>query len=270
MGRCTTGARLLLLAAILTGLAGCMTGLSVDASRQAAGQDSRVRFIVLHYTSENRENSLRILTQDRVSAHYLITDEPVKVYSLVNENRRAWHAGRSQWFEYRNLNAMSIGIEIVNAGPLDAAQTRWAPYSASQVTTLAALLRDIQARHHVNAWNIVAHSDIAPLRKSDPGPAFPWRDLARQGLGRWYDEATVARRVTQLTPTELGNAAYVQTLLARIGYPIEQSGSWDSQTRQVLRAFQMHYRPANIAGVADPETVAIAEDMARQLATQQE
>ena len=264
------GVWLLALAAASLWLSACTTGVPVDSSKQAAGQDSRVRFIVLHYTSENREKSLRLLTQGRVSAHYLITDEPVKIYSLVDENRRAWHAGLSQWFEYRNLNAMSIGIEIVNAGPLDAAQTRWAPYPASQIRALAALLHDIQSRHHVKAWNIVAHSDIAPSRKTDPGPAFPWRELARQGLGRWYDEQAVARRIPQVTAGMLGDAPYVQRLLARIGYPIRQSGVWDSQTQHVIRAFQMHYRPTDISGRVDRETVAIVEDLARQMSAQQE
>lgn len=255
----------LLLAAAALGLGACSTGLPIDTSLRATGQDSRVRFIVLHYTSENRSDSLRLLTQDRVSAHYLITDEPVRIFSLVDENRRAWHAGQSQWFEYPNLNAMSIGIEIVNAGPLDAAHTRWEPYSSSQISMLAALLHDIQSRHHVSAWNIVAHSDIAPLRKSDPGPAFPWQALARQGLGRWYDEAAVARRMPLLSARELKNATYIQGLLSRIGYPIVQSGIWDPQTRQVIRAFQMHYRPAEYSGRLDRQTLAIAEDLARQM-----
>ena len=254
---------LLLWMAALAWLAGCAGGPPIDRSQQAAGQDSRVRFIVLHYTSENNENSLRILTRDRVSAHYLITDEPVRIYALVDEHRRAWHAGQSQWFGYRDLNATSIGIELVNPGPLDAARTRWASYSKAQIGALSALLRDIQSRHHVNAWNIVAHSDIAPLRKTDPGPAFPWRELARQGLGRWYDENAVAQRIPRITAVELGSPAYIQSLLARIGYPIEQSGVWDAQTRQVIAAFQMHYRPANYAGQADSETVAIAQDLAR-------
>lgn len=260
----------LLLVAAALGLGACTTGLQIDTSLRASGQDSRVRFIVLHYTSENRSDSLRLLTQDRVSAHYLITDEPVRIFSLVNENRRAWHAGQSQWFEYPNLNAMSIGIEIVNAGPLDAAHTRWAPYSSSQIRTLVTLLRDIQSRHHVSAWNIVAHSDIAPLRKSDPGPAFPWRELAQQGLGRWYDEAAVAQRIPLVSTRALADASYIQGLLARIGYPIAQSGVWDPQTRQVVRAFQMHYRSAEYSGRIDRQTVAIAEDLARQMPAPQQ
>lgn len=261
---------LLVLVAASLWLGGCATGLRVDTSQRAAAQDSRVRFIVLHYTSENRADSLRLLTQGRVSAHYLITDEPVKIYALVDENRRAWHAGLSQWFEYPNLNGMSIGIEIVNAGPLDAAQTRWAPYPDSQIRALAALLRDIQSRHQVKAWNIVAHSDIAPLRKTDPGPVFPWRELARQGLGRWYDEQAVARRIPQVTADMLADAQYIQRLLAHIGYPIRQSGVWDSQTQQVIRVFQMHYRPKDISGHADAQTVAIGQDLAGQMSTQQQ
>lgn len=259
------GLTVLGMAVILAWLGGCTTGLSVDRSYQARGQDSRVRFIVLHYTSENTPESLRILTRQPVSAHYLITDEPVKIYGLVDENRRAWHAGTSDWFGYKDLNAMSIGVEIVNAGPLDAAGTRWAPYSAAQMQTLKRLLHDIQSRHHVRPWNIVAHSDIAPLRKTDPGPAFPWRDLARDGLGRWFDENAVAQRAPFVSPAQINDAGHVQDLLTRIGYPVQRSGIWDAQTRQVLRAFQMHYRPANVSGVADGESIAIAENLAQQL-----
>ena len=254
--------RALLLPGLAGLLAGCAGHLPVDTSHEAMAQDSRVRFIVLHYTSENLPDSLRLLTRSKVSAHYLVADAPPKIFRLVDENRRAWHAGASEWFGYKNLNAMSLGIEVVNAGPLDASGQRWAGYGRGQVALLADLLRDIQSRHHVSAHNIVAHSDIAPLRKIDPGPAFPWRELAMQGLGRWYDEAAVQRRQSGIAPDALAQAGRWQALLQRIGYPIAQTGVWDEQTRLVLRAFQMHYRPADYRGAADRETFAIIENLA--------
>lgn len=254
--------RVLLLLGAAGLLAGCVGRLPVDATYEARAQDSRVRFIVLHYTSENLSDSLQLLTRSKVSAHYLVADRPPKVFRLVDESRRAWHAGASEWFGYKNLNAMSIGIEIVNAGPLDAMGQRWAGYDRRQIALLADLLRDIQSRHHVSAHNIVAHSDIAPLRKIDPGPAFPWRELAMQGLGRWYDETAVRRRQPGIAPGWLAQAGRWQAMLKQIGYPVAQTGVWDAQTRLVLRAFQMHYRPVDYRGTADRETFAIIENLA--------
>ena len=117
------------------------------------------------------------------------------IYKLVDENQRAWHAGESQWKGRTWLNSSSIGIEIVNKGFRDTPQGRvWYPYTEGQIQTLIALLKDLKTRHGVPGANIVGHSDIAPQRKVDPGPLFPWQRLAEAGLIRWPDAAQVASR----------------------------------------------------------------------------
>jgi len=230
-------------------------GLEVDRSIQAKSQNSRVEFVVLHYTSSGNQRSLQILSQHNVSSHYLITDEPrPRIYQLVDESRRAWHAGVSQWYGRTDMNSASIGIEIVNDG---GAGTDWAPYKPAQIETLTPLLRDIVRRHQIKPHNIVGHSDIAPQRKVDPGPLFPWRQLAAQGLGRWYDPELAAQARGEFEAHGLPDAAWIQAQLERVGYQVPRNGVLDKATRNVIAAFQMHYRPDRHDGLPDAETLAI-------------
>lgn len=230
-------------------------GLHIDRSLTAVSQDSRVDMIVLHYTATGTNASLNILTQKNVSSHYLVTDDrPPVVYGLVDEGRRAWHAGLSEWYGRTDVNAGSIGIEIVNAG---GSGSQWAPYDPAQIDTVIALVGDIAARHNIKPHNIVGHSDIAPQRKVDPGPLFPWKQLAAAGLGRWYDPTLVAAYQEEFRLAGLPDTAWVQTHLKRAGYAVPQHGKLDKETRNVLAAFQMHYRPARYDGVPDAETLAI-------------
>ena len=250
----------LLLACAL--LAGCAGG--VDRSITASGQSSRMRYIVLHYTSADDAESLRLLSRGEVSAHYLVSARPdTRVYQLVDESRAAWHAGSSRWFEQSSLNFTSIGIEIVNPGWQDQPDggKRYAPYAPAQITALTRLLRDIAERHGIRPENIVGHSDIAPQRKLDPGPDFPWRALAQAGIGRWYDEAAAAERMPRLQTEGLPDVAWFQAELARLGYDAPRHGQLDRATRNVLAAFQMHYRPARHDGEPDAETAAIMQSM---------
>jgi N-acetylmuramoyl-L-alanine amidase len=219
-----------------------------------------VRFLVLHYTVSNRENSIKTLTQQEVSAHYLLTDDPVPViYNLVDEKNAAWHAGNSSWKNYTQLNNSSIGIEIVNPGWKDTPNGRvYAPFPQSQIDALIPLVRDIVQRHHIAPENVLGHSDIAPQRKQDPGPMFPWQRLADAGLVAWPNAA----RVAALNPyfqAQLPDAAWFQKKLASWGYGLVQSGQLDEQTRTVLSAFQMKYRPANSDGNPDAETASLLE-----------
>lgn len=229
--------------------------LDVDRSIQAQSQNSRVDSIVLHYTSTTNENSLKILSERNVSSHYLITDEPrPHVYQLVDETRRAWHAGVSEWYGRSDLNSSSIGVEIVNPGPRDGG---WVPYPAAQIRTLALLLKTIIARHQIKPHNVVGHSDIAPQRKIDPGPLFPWAQLAREGIGRWYDPALAGAYRVEFAATGLPDIGWVQTELRRLGYTVPASGILDTATKNVVAAFQMHYRPGLYDGVPDAETMGI-------------
>jgi N-acetylmuramoyl-L-alanine amidase len=251
-------------AGLLGGLAACATPPAdvpaVDNRYPAQGQDSRALFLVLHYTGESLADSLTILTQQAVSAHYLVGDQtPPVVYRLVDESRRAWHAGDSAWQGHAMLNASSIGVEIVNPGPRtqpDGSRV-YAPYAPDQIAALIPLLRGIQARHAIRPDRILGHSDIAPQRKQDPGPAFPWRALADAGLLRWPDAAQISLHGAVLQrryPDALPEPAWWQGKLAQVGYSVPRDGQLDNATRNVIAAFQMRYRPANFDGEPDRET----------------
>jgi len=250
-------------------VAGCASpgpaGITIDRSITARSQDSRVQFLVLHYTAADRQRALHLLSKGEVSSHYLVTDdEPARVLQLVDENRRAWHVGASQWRGRTWLNASAIGIEIVNPGftTLPDGRRQWHPYSDSQIATVIALVRDIAARHGIAPQDIVGHSDVAPLRKQDPGPLFPWARLAAEGLGRWYEPAAVAAHRLRFERDGLPQVTWFQQQLARLGYAVPLHGMLDEATMTVLAAFQMHYRPQDIRGMPDAETAAILAALA--------
>lgn len=251
-------------------------GYTLDTRFAARAQDNRIKHLIFHYTYEGQPGSLRELTRGRVSAHYLIPGPgqhgpggPL-VLRLVEESRRAWHAGYSAWQGRRGLNDSSIGIEIVNLGPrpLDAAtltqrlrnnqhhNIHWDAYDDAQIEALIALSQDIIARHGIEPQRVLGHADIAPRRKLDPGPAFPWRRLHEAGIGAWPDAASVAyyRARFAARPPAL---VELQQALADWGYDITATRQLDTQTRAVLRAFQMHFRPADYRGQPDAETAAI-------------
>ena len=251
-------------AGLLAGLAGCATppadAPAIDTGHPAQGQDSRALFLILHYTGESLADSLHILTQQAVSAHYLVGDQtPPVIYRLVDESRRAWHAGDSAWQGHTMLNASSIGVEIVNPGlrTLPDGSRAYAPYPPAQIAALIPLLQGIQARHGIRPDRVLGHSDIAPQRKLDPGPAFPWRALAYAGLLRWPDAAQISLHSTVLQrryPDTLPDPAWWQDLLAQVGYSVPRHGRLDSATRNVIAAFQMKMRPTNFDGQPDRET----------------
>lgn len=251
--------RLFVFLAFAVLLAGCSKGLVINRDHPSVNQDSRAQYIVLHYTSASQSRSLALLTHGEVSAHYLIGDQPATIYQLVDENQRAWHAGESQWQGRTWLNSSSIGIEIVNPGYRDTPTGRvWYAYSEAQIQAVIALVRDIAQRHHISPRNIIGHSDIAPLRKLDPGPLFPWKRLADAGLGLWPSASAVARQKARfdVNPPTVG---WYQQQLARLGYAVPQSGELDMATRRVLGAFQMHFRARLYDGQPDAETAAILQ-----------
>ncbi|WP_202369310.1 N-acetylmuramoyl-L-alanine amidase [Pseudomonas sp. MWU318] len=246
-----------LLASLLV-LAGCAGGPRYDTSHPSANHDSRVQFVIVHYTSASLARSLQLLTHGEVSSHYLIGDDKGgTIYKLMDENQRAWHAGESQWQGRTWLNSSSIGIEIVNPGFKDTPTGRlWFPYSEAQIQSLIVLLKDISKRQGISPRHIIGHSDIAPLRKLDPGPLFPWKRLAAEGLGVWPNEQAVARQQV-LFNAELPSISWFQEQLARVGYDTPQTGELDVATRHVLAAFQMHFRPSRFDGMPDAQTAAL-------------
>jgi N-acetylmuramoyl-L-alanine amidase len=169
---CTTALRLLL-GLLAATLAACSTP-RIDTRYRAVSQDSRVQFIILHYTEIDFAHSLERLTRQEVSSHYLIDVEPPTIYRLVDENRRAWHAGPSYWQGFTHLNSNSIGIEIVNAGNGGDPRADYAPFPDRQIDRVIALVRDVEQRHGVRPDRVLGHSDIQPDDKQDPGPRFPW------------------------------------------------------------------------------------------------
>jgi N-acetylmuramoyl-L-alanine amidase len=237
-----------------------------DTRHHAQGADSRIRFLVMHYTEIDEAGSLAVLTGDKVSVHYVVPETPAIrdgepiVFQLVPEDKRAWHAGQSYWQGATELNASSIGIENVNLGPIGPlSDDRWQAYPPQQIDALIKLSRDIVARYHIPPTRVVGHSDIAPQRKIDPGPAFPWRTLYDAGVGAWPDDAAVAAHLAGRDPKSPVDVQALQVKLRRYGYDVATDGVLDDKTRRVFSAFQMHFRPADHAGNADAETDAIAQ-----------
>jgi N-acetylmuramoyl-L-alanine amidase len=199
-----------------------------------------VDMLVLHYTGmPSRNDALARLCDPaaEVSAHYLI-DENGTCYRLVAEEKRAWHAGRAAWRGQTDINARSIGIELVNPGH----EFGYRPFPDRQMAALATLARGILARHPIPARNVVGHADIAPRRKEDPGELFDWRTLARQGIGLWPAAVPTAPDVDW------------RQALAHIGYDLGAAGDAEA-ARLALVAFQRHFRPARYDGSIDAETL---------------
>lgn len=263
--------RLLLALAVAILLSGCVSsglekydGYVVDTRHPAYGARPRVKVLVIHYTSEDLPHSLAILTGREVSAHYLIPAEPQGqgnkpvVLRLVPESQLAWHAGLSFWRGATRLNDTSIGIELENQGYRHTATgVMWYPFNSLQMAALLPLMRDIVTRYHIQPQDVVGHSDIAPQRKQDPGPIFPWYWLYEHGIGAWPDTDRVRYFLAGRAPDQRTDPTHLLNLLARYGYEVTP-GMTPKQQQQVIAAFQMHFRPADYRGLADAQSEAIA------------
>ena len=213
---------------------------------------------MLHYTASTKPSALLTLTNREVSAHYVVSDDskPV-VYKLVDENLSAWHAGDSSWYGRTFINPRSIGIEIVHPGWARNSSGNVGPlFPAAQIDAVIALTRAVAQRHGVAPENIVGHSDVAPLRKQDPGPAFPWKKLAQAGVGRWFDEAAAAKYQAEYVRNGPPDAGWFQKQLKRVGYSVPESNYFDANTLHTIAAFQMHYRPELVNSKPDAQTAA--------------
>jgi N-acetylmuramoyl-L-alanine amidase len=222
-----------------------------------------VEILVLHYTGmPSAEGALSWLCDPRsqVSSHYFVFEDG-EVAQLVPEDRRAWHAGLSCWRGQSDVNSRSVGIEIANPGH----EFGYRPFPAVQVEAVARLCRAIVDRHAIEPRNVVAHSDIAPLRKEDPGELFPWAYLARfAGVGLTVQPAPIDRGPVMQEGDAGPSVQGLQSMLAAYGYDVPVSGEFCAHTAAVIRAFQRHFRPERVDGVADASTV---ETLRRLLAT---
>ncbi|HST94355.1 MAG TPA: N-acetylmuramoyl-L-alanine amidase [Microvirga sp.] len=209
--------------------------------------------LVLHYTGMPDEGeALQWLCNpmSQVSAHYFVFGDG-RVLQMVPEARRAWHAGVSSWDGETDINSRSIGIEIANPGHPGGLP----PFPDGQIDSVVALTRDILTRWRIPAVRVLAHSDVAPGRKLDPGEAFPWERLHRAGVGHWVAPAPIRdgrffSRGDQGMPIEA-----LQAMLAMYGYGVRINGVFDEDTEKVVAAFQRHFRPERVDGVADASTI---------------
>ncbi|MCA3560432.1 MAG: N-acetylmuramoyl-L-alanine amidase [Aestuariivirga sp.] len=208
--------------------------------------------LLLHYTGmSSAEAAFEQLCspQSGVSCHYLIGEDGA-ITQMVGEEERAWHAGVSSWQGETDTNSRSIGIEIHNPGH----SIGYRDFPAPQMLAVVALCRDILTRHAIPPQNVLAHSDVAPGRKIDPGELFDWPLLFRNGIGHWVPPAAADER--ELAGGEL---AAFQRLLKDYGYAIEVTGERDEATRKVTDAFQRHFRPALVNGIPDRSALRTAE-----------
>lgn len=251
---------------------------AIDTKKyRAENYDNRIKGVVLHYTAIDNEKSIRALTKGRVSSHYLITDRAKDpIYSLVDDEKRAWHAGKSEFLGRKNLNDSTVGIEIVNLG-YKPSKTKLHPqvkrlktgdeafiekelfneYTQVQIDKVGFLVSLLVKKYGIDPKMVVGHSDISYSRKKDPGPLFPWKYLYdNYGVGAWYEYSDKlffmnAEKFSKLSVEE------IKREFKKYGYEIPENGVWDTPSVQAVYAFQMHFRPENIDGIVDLETYAI-------------
>lgn len=219
-----------------------------------------ISILVLHYTGMESGAAARERLCDpaaEVSAHWLVHEDGT-AENLVEEEHRAWHAGRGSWNGITDVNSASIGIEIVNGGhnvPL--ADGSLPPYPDAQILAVIKLAKEIIGRHDIKPQNIVGHSDIAPERKEDPGEHFPWAGLAAAGIGLWPENLTDDDRIVFEPGDRDRGLSIIQRGLADLGYGASVTGCLDEPTQAIIRAVQRRYRPARIDGVIDMNVMEI-------------
>ena len=209
--------------------------------------------IILHYTgmaSGEAAQAWLCNPDSQVSSHYIVHEDG-RVVQMVREADRAWHAGKSFWAGVTDINSCSVGIEIVNRGH----DLGYDAFPDSQVESVISLTRDIVTRHNISGERVLAHSDVAPGRKIDPGEKFPWGRLASAGVGHWVPPEP-AGEDHGLCEGDSGEVVKsLQMLLFRYGYGVDTDGTFGEKTRIVVEAFQRHFRPERVDGIADRSTL---------------
>ena len=218
-----------------------------------------IKFLVIHYTGmqSERESIKRLCNpKSKVSSHYFI-DQNGKIYRLVEDNRIAWHAGKSCWGKYKNLNKNSIGIEMINKGH----QFGYTNFKKKQLSNLIKICQNLIKKYRIKRQNIIGHSDIAPLRKLDPGEKFPWKRLGNNKIGIWHN--LEEKYLIKFRKVKISNKSKLEFInkLKKIGYcfNINKKGSF----LKIIKAFQRHYRKELINGIVDKECLIIAKDISK-------
>ena len=221
-----------------------------------------IKFIVIHYTGmqSERESLARLCNpKSKVSSHFLINKNG-KIYRLVKDNKIAWHAGKSSWGKYKNLNKNSIGIELVNEGH----KFGYKNYKKKQLLSLIKVSKKIIKKYKINKKYIVGHSDIAPLRKIDPGEKFPWKLLAKKNIGAWHEvKPDVLKKLRKIKILKNKDEKFFFKNLKEIGYRF--SVKEKPTIRKIVKAFQRHYRKELVNGIIDKECLIIAESLLKKL-----
>ncbi len=241
----------------------CNVQEAVNYSDRAGGVDPSL--LILHYTGmESGEAALDWLcgSESGVSCHYFVFEDG-QIFQLVPESKRAWHAGQSSWQGEADINSHSIGIEIVNPGH----DHGYSEFPPPQIGSLIKLCRDIIKRNAILPRHVLAHSDVAPARKQDPGEKFPWKKLHDNGIGLWVEPVGKAGNDREVL--QKGNdgeaVAALQALMALYGYGVELTGNFDEMTHNCVIAFQRHFRPSKIDGIADSSTLATLDALVAEL-----
>jgi N-acetylmuramoyl-L-alanine amidase len=209
--------------------------------------------ILLHYTGmPDVEGAIKQLCTagTEVSSHYIVLEDG-RIVQCVPEAQRAWHAGVSSWAGEEDINSCSIGVEIVNRGH----DWGYPDFPSRQIAAVIALCRGIMLRREVPTHRVLAHSDVAPSRKKDPGEKFPWHSLANSGVGHWVQPAPIVRSETLKIGSIGDDVRDLQQALVRYGYGLPVTGKYDGPTMDTVGAFQRHFRPARVDGIADRSTL---------------
>lgn len=215
--------------------------------------------ILLHYTGMTDAASAIVrlcTTGTEVSAHYVVLEDG-NIIQCVREADRAWHAGASSWAGETDINSLSIGIEIVNPGH----DLGYSDFPIRQTAAVIALCKGIMIRRDIPKHRVLGHSDVAPGRKKDPGEKFPWRLLADSGVGLWVEPAPIVRGVQTMLGQSGDDILALQKLLERFGYGVPLNGLYDAATMDVVAAFQRHFRPERVDGIADTSTLTTLNDL---------
>ena len=231
---------------------------SPNYSKKARNKD-KIRFLIIHYTGmQSMRASVKRLTnpKHKVSCHYLI-DRNGKIFQMVEDNKIAWHAGKSRWQKLKNLNKNSIGIELVNRGH----EFGYQKFPRKQINTLIKLSAKLKRKYKIKNRFILAHSDIAPLRKSDPGEKFPWSELRKRKIGMWYSLNKKSSSSKRFDAKNIRNIFFKN--LYKIGYRYFNKNKSSKTDKLIVRSFQRRFRQKRVNGKIDLECLKISSNLAK-------